>query len=298
MKFMFSAYNHNELGRRSLEDVILIISQQLEALGHRCGWDNERFITPQDDGINVVVEGFVHPDQIKVLAAAKERGARFLILATEEPTDRGFNYGTQENMAKRQEMFPEAARFCEGILHLVPGERVTRWYSQFAPAAYVELGYAPGLVRASAAAPDHDFGFYGSLSPRRRTVLKRLANATGSAVKVVADFSNQQDRDREMQRAKVILQIRKFEKMGLVSSSRCATALSIGRPVIAEPHEMSKPWDEVVDFASSESHFHSLCLMAKATWRGFHAKQMAKFKAKFPPEVCIGQPLRQIGVLA
>lgn len=297
MRFLFSSYNHNELGRRSLEDVILIISQQLEALGHRCGWDNEQFIHPKDDGINVVVEGFVHPDQIKILAAAKDRGARFLILATEEPTDRGFNYGTQENMARRQEMFPAAARFCEGILHLVPGEHVTRWYSQFAPAAYVELGYAPGLVRAAAAPPDHDFGFYGSLSPRRRMVLKRLANATGSAIKIVADFSSQQERDREMQRAKVILQVRKFEKMGLVSSSRCATALSLGRPVIAEPHELSKPWDEIVNFASTEQHFHRLCLVAKTAWRDFHAQQMAKFKEKFPPEVCIGQPLRRIGIL-
>ena len=220
----------------------------MNALGHDAKWipDNKLF-AGAGNGINIVIEGF-SPWSVAELASARANGARFLILATEEPTDKGFNHGTQSEMARRQEIFPEAAKHCDGILHLVPGENVTRWYSQFGvPAAYADLGYARTLVRPDAVQPEFDFGFYGSLTPRRLKILKKLAKMIGTqkAVKLVVDFETQDERDREMQRAKVIVQVRKFEEMGLVSSSRCATALSIGRPVVAEPHELAKPWDEV-----------------------------------------------------
>src|SRR5262249_43063308 len=148
-------------------------------------------------------------------------------------------------MVYRQQTFPEAAKFCEGILHLVPGEHVTNWYGQFAPAAPIELGFAPTLVRINNVEPDYEFGFYGSLTPRRHSILKRLAKRVGKdkAVRLVVDFATQQERDDTMRRAKVIIQVRKFDSMGLVSSSRCNTALCLGRPVIAEPHLLSKPWD-------------------------------------------------------
>ncbi len=225
----------------------------------------------------------------------------WLILATEEPSPKGFNQGTQPEMVYRQKMFPEAAKFCDGIIHLVPGDHVTKWYSQFAPAAPAELGYASTLVRSPQTdfEPDFEFGFYGSLSPRRLKLIKRLANRTGkvNAVRLVADFKTQKERDQEMRRAKVIIQIRKFKEMGLVSSSRCNTALCLGRPVVAEPHLLSHPWDEVIPFAQTEEGFLNLAMMMLTHWRGAHADQFAKFKARFPPEVCIGRALDQIGIL-
>ncbi|MEK7749585.1 MAG: hypothetical protein AAB277_01250, partial [Planctomycetota bacterium] len=82
------------------------------------------------------------------------------------------------------------------------------------------------------------FGFFGSLSRRRLKILKTLARYIGSekAIRVVSDFPTQDERDAAMRSARVILQIRKYDEMGLVSSSRCNTALCNGRPVIAEPH--------------------------------------------------------------
>lgn len=300
MQFVFNMMNHNQMGQRSLEDVIGIFGHQLRALGHTAVWEkaNDKWVGA-DSGINVIVEGFT-PHVIQVIADGHARGARFLCLATEEPTPKGFNHGRDQEMVRRQQMFPHAMKFFEGILHLVPGQATTDWYAQFAPTAYVELGYAPSLIRrAGAGEPEYDFGFFGSLSNRRMKILKRLAKRIGTekAVKVVGDFASQDERDKQMRRTRVVVQIRKHDEMGLVSSSRCNTALSIGRPVVAEPHALSKPWDEIVRFSETLESFYDTAILVRSAWRGVHAQQLDAFKRKLPPDVCVGEPLRKIGVL-
>lgn len=321
MQFLFNTFNHNSLGQRSLEDVIGIMGHQLRALGHVAVWEksNERFLT-EDSGYNIIVEGFTD-DVIGLMARARSEGARFIILATEEPTEKGFNFGTQKEMIFRQKTFPIAAKLCEGIIHLVPGKHVTDWYSQHGPTAQAELGYAPSLMRRQYEEPKFDFGFYGSVTGRRKRFLTRLARQLGT-VKVMGDFRTQEERDREMQKAKVLIQVRKFESMGLVSSSRCNTALAIGRPVIGEPHELCEPWGSIARFSTKPivfdnrlasnhdermaldratdegfAEFVALAGFAKATWKQLWNSQMEKFK-KLTPEVCIGEPLRQIGILS
>jgi hypothetical protein len=294
--FLFWMGNHSELGQRSLEDVIGIIGHQMRALGHQAVWDpkNHQFLAPES-GINVIVEGFTQ-SAIELIKNCYDQGARFLFLATEEPTAAGFNHGTQREMRWRQETFPLAAKYCEGIIHLVPGDHVTRWYSQFAPSAPCELGFAPSLLRATNMDPTYDFGFYGSATGRRLSILRHISKMIGTpkAIRVVADFVSQEERDKQMREAKVILQLRKFEKMGLVSSSRCNTALCIGRPIVAEPHDLSKPWDEIVNFTSSMDAFYATALVARSAWRGLWATQLAKFKEKLPPEKTIGAALQRI----
>lgn len=304
MLFSFFTAMHSAVGQRSLEDVVGIMGKQLRALGH------EAFLDPRNakadtavfamgkDQINVLVEGFT-PQWIDVFRRARARGARFIVLATEEPTPKGFNWGTQKEMVKRQEIFPAVKDFADGIIHLVPGKHVTDWYGQWAPTAQAELGYADGLFRPNGPAPEYEFGFYGSLTPRREQILKKLARMTNSpkAVKIVHDFKTQEDRDAQMRRAKVIIQIRKFDAMGLVSSSRCNTALMIGRPVVAEPHDLVAPWNEVVDFPESMEGFFAMAMFAKATWRTLWKTQLERFRTKMSPEFCIGEPLCRIGIL-
>lgn len=298
MLFLFWMANHTLMGQRSLEDVVGIAGHQLRALGHQALWDpkNEAFI-PAERGYNVLVEGFT-PPVIEMIAGYHARGARFLCLATEEPTPKGFNWGTQPEMIKRQEWFPGIAPYLDGIFALVPGKHVTDWYGQHAPTAYVELGYAPTLVRPQMRRPAFDFGFYGSVSPRRLKILKKLARRANkpNAVRVVADFKTQHERDAAMQEAKVIVQIRKFDAMGLVSSSRCNTALCLGRPVVAEPHELSKPWDEIVYFAERKQDFVNMCMDTLANWRQHHALQFDAFVRRLTPEYCVGRALAEIGV--
>ena len=65
---------------------------------------------------------------------------------------------------------------------------------------------------------------------------------------------------------------------------------------MAEPHLLSKPWDEVVMFSSSLEDFYSRAALVCAMWKGIHADQMGKFKTKFTPEFCVGEPLRKLGI--
>jgi hypothetical protein len=293
-------FNHNPRGQRSLEDPIGIFGNQLRALGHECVWRtaNDQFLTA-DAGINIVVEGFT-PSATQAIAEAHAKNSRFICLATEEPTIYGFNGGRDKEMVWRQKLFPAAAKYFEAIFHLVPGERVTRWYDQWAPAAYVELGHADTLVRRTVKKPDFDFGFFGSISRRRLKILRKLARYIGSekAIRVVSDFPSQEARDEAMQSARVILQIRKYDEMGLVSSSRCNTALCNGRPVVAEPHDLSlsKPWDEIVWFSDSLDKFYSDALMVRTMWDGIYRSQFEKFKTKLSPQICVGEAIKKVNL--
>ena len=318
MQFAFWVANHSLQGQRSLEDPMMILGNQLRALGHDVVWDpSHREFAARESGINVLVEGFT-PEIAEVVGQFHARGARFICVATEEPTPTGFNHGRDGEMVRRQEAFPLAARYFEAILHLVPGDHVTRWYAQHAPAAYVELGYAPALVRGGdGREPEYDFGFFGSITRRRMRLLKRLARAinTAKAVRIAGTFPTQEERDRIMREARVIVQLRKHEEMGLVSSSRCNTALCLGRPVVAEPHLLSEPWDRVVTFTSHcercaetprtgreppcdacVDRFVSAAIMTRAAWRGVHAAQFARFKELLTPEYCVGRALREVGL--
>jgi hypothetical protein len=331
------------MGQASLEDVVSIIGHQLTALGHQCVYDKDhnKFLGP-DAGINMVVEGFTPGPggSINAIQDGWERGARFVIIATEEPTADGFNHGIDPEMKKRQGWFPLAAKFAEGIFYLVPGKHVHDWYSQWAPSAPVELGYAPTLMRklgptergfqgpgiaptlpfaspksssrfdlrygsanptlllSTLHEPEYEYGFFGSLTERRLKILKRLARDTGieKAVRIESTFPEPEVRDRVVKEAKIVVQIRKDERMGLVSSSRCNTTLCNWRPIIAEPHDLDSPWRDVVAFADSMEDFYAKCSMARSQWRSLHAKQLDAFKRIMSPEICIGRALREINL--
>ena len=294
MEIRFNCFNHSGLGTASIEDVIEIVGKQLRALGHTVDWDNDYYLQAEL-GVNLIFESF-DENSVAELKRARGEGCRFVIIATEEPTEKGFNYGATLHLQKRQEIFPRAAELCDGILHLVPGEHITRWYGQYAPTAQAELGYSPGVMKADLNPnPRWDFGFFGGVTRRREKIINKLAKIGG--VRLEAMFRTPEERDAAMQDAKVIVQIRGREEMGLVSSSRCVTSLSLGRPVVAEPHELSKPWDEVVRFARSLDEFYALAALTRSAWRGVYADQLAKFKQKLSPEFCVGEPLRKIGVL-
>ena len=297
MIFVFCLKNHNSLGVRSLEDPVMVLIHQLRALGHVAELSKDQVATSRD-AINVLVEGFTKetPGQ---LAFLRKRGARFLCIATEEPTDQGFNHGVTPHMVDRQAAFPEAAKHIEAVWALVPGAEA--WYGRYAPACHVELGYAPTLERRFDVLISHEFGFFGSVTERRFDILKRLGamtKKTHNGVKVLAGFQEQVYRDREMSRAKVIVLLRAVEEMGLVSSSRINTALHIGRPVVAEPHQLSANWQDIIHFSRSLPRFYEDAMAMRRGWEHKHAKQMARFRDLLSPERCVGRALRETDLLA
>ena len=88
--------------------------------------------------------------------------------------------------------------------------------------------------------------------------------------------------------------------MGLVSSSRCNTALALGRPIVAEPHDadLIKPWDKIIQFPNTMERFYDNAMLTRAAWKSVWADQVSKFKQTLSPEVCIGLPLQKIGIVS
>jgi len=297
MFFLINLFNLNEASRKIFEDPVRIIEHQLRALGHKVELSNDQFVLA-DEGVNLIFENF-NPAATAEIAAAKADGARFLFVATEEPTPKGWNHGLITEALKRYNEFPNAAKHCEGILYLIPGAHVHAWYSQWAPSAFIELGYAPTLVRpAEPFEPTFDFGFFGSMTQRRYKVLKRLSKYVGSqkAVRIESMFPTAEARDKVMREARVILQIRKDNRMGYVSSMRCNVALHLGRPVIAEPHDLAdqSPWSKIVKFSESSETFLQDALLMRCAWQGVHSAQFEKFRSVLTPQFCIGRALEEI----
>lgn len=306
MLFNFNTFNHCPQGRIIVEDITVTMGNQIAALGHEVRWTSAITFIPREAGWNVLLEAFADgpatpdiADIVAKIAEAHAAGCRFLYVATEEPGEKGFNSALDPGMILRQNAFPRAAKFCDGILHLIPGERVARWYGQFAPAAYAELGYAPGMAYPDdGLEPGHDFAFYGKMTWRREQIIWTLEAKTRKPVLQLTTFwTPRVERDALMRRAKVILQVRANLETQWVSSTRCAASLHFGRPVVAEPHDNRGPWDEIVPFSASIEQFYDDAVAMAASWRQAHAGQVERFAAKLPPEHCVGRALREIGAI-
>jgi len=300
LRFRLNLFNHSQIGRLSLQDPSQIIVHQLRSLGHQIDHSDDEFLRGKD-GVNLIFEGFNLLSIAMLKEARRLHDCRFIFVATEEPCEEpgfvGFNHAADRFMVLRQALFPEAAKYADAVLALVPN--TAHWYGQYAPTEQIELGYSPGMMRPQIRQPDHDFGFYGSVSNRRYKILRKLGRR--GTVKLISlhnpTASAQETRDLEMQSARIIVQIRILEKMGLVSSSRCASALSLGRPVIAEPHELAAPWNQIISFADSLDGFYREAESYKPFWKALYAKQFERFRDILTPAACIGNALDRLGIV-
>lgn len=290
--FAFNTFNITGLGRLAMQDILSNFGRQMEALGHECFWSDDGFAAGPDTYC-VLTEGFFD-NHIETMRQAYEQGVKFIIIATEAPGLTGFNAGLTDELVVRQRTFGNAARYAHAIWHTLPD--AGPWYSQFKiPTAHLEIGYSPNSVRhpENPAGLDHDYGFFGSLTERRNKMLHAFARSTvdGHRARVrYVNFDSVQNRDAAMMRCRVVLQIGAHDKMNVLSTSRCATSLHIGRPIIAERHKNPGVWADIVELVHTDVFILRAAKM-HARWEAAHAEQMERFKALLPPEKCIGRTI-------
>ncbi len=288
--FHFSTFNITGLGRLAMQDIISNIGRQMEALGHEMFWTDDGF-AEGDDTYVVLCEGFFD-NHLAMMREAHAAGVKFIILATETPGAQGFNEGLTDELITRQRTFPEAAKYSAAIWHTSEGS--DEWYAQFGiPCAHIELGYAPASMRNPVNVLDHDFGFFGSMTERRYKVLQKFARSRINGHRALVrytQFESVEARDMQMARCRVMLQVMAHDVMGRVSTSRCCTAMHIGRPVIAEYHSNPGVWKDIIEFVHPEIFIHRAFKM-HARWEAAYAEQFARFKELLAPEKCVGRTI-------
>lgn len=93
MRFIFNLFNHSDIGKQSLIDPMNNIGRMLEDLGHTIEWCDTAMLNAPDT-INLVFDGF-HHTQVEFFRSFAAQGGKFVIIATEEPTEKGFNHGAK-----------------------------------------------------------------------------------------------------------------------------------------------------------------------------------------------------------
>lgn len=223
MHFHFCSANHNEVGRRTLDDMYQWFRVGLSALGHSVTLSDTEY---EPRAVNVVWEYFM-PGAAEAL---RDSGVRYGVIATEVFDGRGFNYLRDERFTQRWKGFCVAAEGASFIWSMVESNLpVFEW---FAPSAYVELGFCEELCLKGSAEPDIDFSFLGFHTPYRTGLLDRLDKRCH--VITPGKILSVSERNELILRTRINLSLKQSERWPIPSPTRTGLALMARRGLAAE----------------------------------------------------------------
>jgi putative peptidoglycan lipid II flippase len=224
MKFHICLANHDPVGRLTLVDMIDWVSAGLKELGHSVT------VSPNSldiSAINLIWEQF-YPGFAEELRQSK---AVFGIVATEIPTGREFNHRDDGIWPLRFRLFPSVAKRAAFIWTTV--EQTVPFYSQFAPTAYLELGFSEALIpEPRQVAQDVDFFFCGLATPHRRAIIEELQRHC----KVVwpSQILSKEDLSLLIARSKIGLSFRQSPTWPVPSPTRLGRLLMAKKGIVSE----------------------------------------------------------------
>lgn len=282
MHFRFFLGNHSEIGRKSLEDVIHALGAQILDLGHTADRSDT---TVRPDAINVICEGFTEAETERVMTL-RRHGCRVVLVCTESIAGDSLNNFQSEDYQGRYHQLMKVAPNVDAIWCLVPGTAAAL-RSHNANARDVELGYSPRRLRKLRTKPQYDFGFFGSVTGYRRRTLQEFGRR-GHSVYVMRNFAPPDERDRAIANCKVVLHVKATKSWKIVSSSRCSTALHIGRPVVAQPIASDSIWKEIVRFSMTQDAFYDDAARVMRNWETHWGRQIARYKDLLSADKCLG----------
>lgn len=254
MHFHFLLTNHYPYGVYKIEDHVKLIGGGLAALGHNITYGFDDDVVPWP-GINLLVEFFNFSpmvDQVIGLKASSTRHAFGLICYAD----------LQDSSVMDDPNFPDRR---PSLLRLMPHmdfvwTAVPCDYSGVPGAEkvrFLEYGYVPSLRRPDRLARDRDVLIYGSIGGRRTELFNALVQRGLSASMTTGILPGYFKNDL-LDRARIVVDIRRTETVRFLSPSRQCTVLHSGAAIVAEKFDgspLSKlygygaavPFNEVAD---------------------------------------------------
>ncbi len=288
MWFHFCTSNHNEVGRETLQDMYHWFLAGLSELGHRVTISKDEVHT---NAINIFWEHFLPGMGEKI----KRTEIVYGIVATEIPFGEGFNGRSDGSWPLRWKGFPEAASGASFIWTMV--ESTVPFYFQFAPTAFIELGYSKLLVpKQTTETPDIDFSFFGLRTLYRETVIKKLEKK--AKVLYPKTFLSSEEVSNLITRTKVGLSFKQSESWPIPSPPRLGRHLMAKRGLVTEHTSVITRQARLVSVVPADGDFVEFALEKLKTWKKDAEIAFERFRIEMPMKSIMENVLCQTGVLA
>jgi hypothetical protein len=254
MHFHFLLTNHYPYGVYKVEDHIKLIGGGLAALGHGVTYGFDDDVVPWP-GVNLLVEFFNFSpvvDQVIALKTSSDRYA-FGLICYEDLQDRAVM--DDPAFADRRPSLERLLPHMDFGWTVVPSD-----YSGLAGGdrvRYLEYGYVPALRRTDVLMRDIDVLFYGFVGPRRGPLFNALVQR-GLRVSMTTGILPGYFKNDLLDRARVVVDVRRSEEVRFLAPARLATILHAGAVIVVEqfdagptatfyPYTANAPFAEIVD---------------------------------------------------
>jgi hypothetical protein len=239
MRFNFYLRNHPWGSLHTIGDAIKPIAQGLIEAGHGVRYENN-FIYAAPV-VNVLFEFFNDNSFVDDLIARKKREGDRLILGmicTEDMSD--LSVMEHERYVHRRANLLRMIETVDFVWTIVPPEDYLKVVPDPSRLAFLQFGFVRQLgAKKVSRSRDIDCLLYGSSNDRRMPLLEALASF-GYQTRISGAMMPDYVADDMMSRAKLILDVRRNEKVRFMSPTRIVAALHAGTACVSERFDTSE----------------------------------------------------------
>lgn len=289
MHFHFLLTNHYPYGVYKIEDHIKLIGGGLADLGHKVTYGFDDDVVPWP-GINLLVEFFNFSPMVDQVIGLKTSSARY-VFGLICPED------VQDAMVMDDPNFPDRRPSLERLMpHLDFVWAVVPCDYSGAPGAekvrFLEYGYVPSLRRADVLTRNIDVLFYGFVGPRRGPLFNALVER-GLKVSMTTGILPGYFKYELLDRARVVVDVRRAETVRFLSPARQCTVLHSGAAIVAEKFDES-PLSKLYAYGAAVP-FNEVLNMCTALARAKECAEIGRVaRDSFARETSMAANLRRV----
>ena len=240
-------------------------------LGHRVTFSDRRV---ERNAINLFWECFT-PKSSAWLASLP---VHYGIIATEIPDGNAFNWRTEPAWQERFNAFARAAKRASFIWTMV--EDTVPFYSQFCPAAYMEMGFSERLIPDYIdQVPEIDFCFFGQHTPYRDNAVEKLRRYTN--VEWPA-FLPGREIGQLIARCRVGLSFKQSDEWPIPSPTRLGRLIMAKRGVASEYVPIATRQGDIAGLCPKDVDFIDYAMAMLLDWRTRAEAAFEQYRAKMP----------------